>query len=343
MNQVDYIINYFCSNKDKDKDKDKNDINSFISRIKVNSFFFQNELSIFNILETIKNSNDRYYIFETVEMIQYNELNKNQSSLEQSITIQNTSNYLVRYKNVEFLSLEDVLDYYSNNIQCIRFLVNSYKFLLNSIDLLVQYNIIHNNITTSSIGINRNNEPIIFKFDVSMILTPTNLNIDYLSKYFLHYDPSYNYRPLELHAFSYLLHNKLTTFSVFHVEKIIEEVISNNKFICKFGNIKLLYENEGRVYLNKLINKPMNYIITNIFQHKATWDNYRLSILYLQLIINTFDLSEQFIKNIIRILLVNIHSNPNLRYSIQKTQDVLEETCYKTKCNDYKKIKLLKK
>jgi hypothetical protein len=137
MNQVDYIINYFCSNKNKDK----NDINSFISRIKVNSFFFQNELSIFNILETIKNSNDRYYIFETVEMIQYNELNKNQSSLEQSITIQNTSNYLVRYKNVEFLSLEDVLDYYSNNIQCIRFLVNSYKFLLNSIDLLVQSNL----------------------------------------------------------------------------------------------------------------------------------------------------------------------------------------------------------
>lgn len=334
---IDYIIHANDSNKNKN-----NNNNDFLSQIKTNSLFFQNELAVFNVLEIIQNSNDRYYIFETVEMIQYNELNKYQSSLDQSITIQTTSNYLVRYKNVQFLSLEDVFSY-SNNIQSLRFLINSYTFLLHSIDLLLQNNIIHNNITTFTIGINKNNEPILFHFDVSMVLTPANLHIDYLSKYFLHYDPSYYYRPLELHVFSYLLSNNLTTLSIFHIEKIIEEVISNNKFICKFGNnIKLLYEKEGRKYLNNLMNKPLEYITSNIFQYKATWDNYRLSIVYLQLIINTFQVNEKFIQNIIKILLVNIHSNPNLRYSIQKTQDILEKTCYNTNFIDYKKIKLIK-
>jgi hypothetical protein len=90
------------------------------------------------------------------------------------------------------------------------------------------------------------------------------------------------------------------------------------------------------------MNKPLEYITSNIFQYKATWDNYRLSIVYLQLIINTFQLKEKCIQNIIKILLVNTHSNPNLRYSIQKTQDILEETCYNTNVIDYKKIKLLK-
>jgi len=332
------------SNKYKNKNKNNNNnIHDFLSQIKTNSFFFQNELAVFNILETIQNSNERYYIFETVETIQYNELNKYQSSLDQSITIQSTSNYLVRYKNVQFLSLEDVFAYYSNNIRSLRFLINSYTFLLHSVDLLVQNNIIHNNITTSAIGINKNKEPILFHFDVSMVLTPINLHADYLSKYFSCYDPSYYYRPLELHVFSYLVSNNLTSLSIFHIEKIIEEVILNNTFICKFGNnIKLLYEKEGRQYLNNLMNKPLEYITSNIFQYKATWDNYRLSIVYLQLIINTFQLKEKCIQNIIKILLVNIHSNPNLRYSIQKTQDILKKTCYNTNVIDYKKIKLIK-
>ena len=237
-----------------------------------------------------------------------------------------------------------MFNYYSNNIQCIRFLINSYTFLLHSIDLLVQHNIVHNNISTTSIGINNNNEPIIFHFGLSMILTPSNLCIEYLSKYFMSYDSTYYYRPFELHVFSYLLSNNMVTLSVFHIDKIVEETITNNKFIIKFGkNIKTIFEREGKEYLNKMVNKPMEYILSNIFQYNGTWDNFRLSILYLQLITDNFHLSDQFIQNIVKVLLVNIHSNPNKRFTIQKTLDLLENICYNTKCMDYKKIRLLSK
>lgn len=344
MNCIDYIIsnNYVNENENENKYKYKynsNPNNKFLSQIKTNNFFFQNELLIHKIINP---DDKRFYIFQTVEMIDYNEINKNIPSLEYSTTLKHSDNYLTRYKDIQFLSFEDVLSLHSNNIQSLRFLINSYKFLLDSIYFLVQNNIIHNNISTTSIGINDNNEPVIFKFDLSLVLTHSNLNINYLSKYFLSYDPTYYYRPLELHLFSYLLSNKLTSLSMFHTEKIIEEVITNNMFICNFGeNIKSLYEKEGRKFLEMFINKPFDYIVKQIFKYHSTWDNYRLSILYLQLIINTYHLSENFIKKIIKILLVNIHSNPNLRYSIQKTKDILEEVCYNTRCDEYKKIKLI--
>jgi hypothetical protein len=346
MNRIDYIIQESSFSKNKNKTQE------YFYQIKNNSFLFQNELSVYTVLKNIPTTtsisktktktNDMYYIFESVEMIDYNEINKNNFSLEHSITLKATDNYLTMYKKTKFVSFEDIFNYYTNNIQSLRFLINSYNFLLNSIDLLIENNIVHNNISSSSIGINENNEPILFKFDLSMVLIPSNLNINYISKYFLLYEPTYFYRPLELQVLSYILSNNLTTISAFHVEKIIKECISDNIFIGKFGNnIKLLYEEEGRKYISKLINKPIDYIVSNIFQYKATWDNFRVSILYLQLIINTFHLSEPFMNKIMKMLLVNIHTNPGLRFTINKTRNILEEILYNTKCNEFKKIKLL--
>ena len=352
MNSIDYIID--TKNEILNLNLNLNVNKDYISQIIKDSFFFQNELAVYNILEQIPN-NINFYIFETVEQINYNEINKNLSSLEQSVTVQPIGSYLIRYKPIRFLSFEDI--FYTRsakspntniniNIKLVRFLITSYKFLLNSINLLVQYNIIHNNISTSSIGINANNDPILFKFKLS--ITPNanananaNININYLSKFFAIYDPTYFCRPLELHVLSYIISNKLTSLSASLIDKIIEDVISNNIFICKFGEkIKLVYETEGRNYLIKLINKPIEYILSEILQHKSTWDNFQLSILYLQLIINTFDLSQPFMKNIIKILLTNIHSNPNLRYSIVKTQNIVEELCYNTNCEQLKQIQL---
>lgn len=314
--------------------KTKNE-HKYISQIKNKSFFLQNELSAYTALKEC-NCMNRYYIFDTIERMQYNELYKNLPSLEHSVTIQETDMYLVRYKKRIFYSIEDMLDYYTNNIQRIRFFINSYKFLLDSIDFLIQKNIIHNNIHPFTIKINKYGEPVIMKFDLSIT---DKLNIDHFS----YYNPDYYYRPFELHVLSYLQMNKINTLSVFHMEKIIEEVVIKNTIINKFGEkTKILFETESRKYLTKLINKSFDFIVTEIWRHRTTWDNYGLSILYLQLLLNTFCISERFIQNIVKLLLVNIHSNPELRYSIHKTQMVLEEICYNltpVECNKIKYIK----
>ena len=77
----------------------KTEKEEYISQIKKQSFFLQNELAAYTILKDCDYIN-RYYIFDTIEPMQYNELDKNQPSLEYSITVQETDMYLVRYKKI---------------------------------------------------------------------------------------------------------------------------------------------------------------------------------------------------------------------------------------------------
>ena len=330
------ISNFDKKNKPKDRLR-------FFSRIKAYNFFLQNEIAVYNILKTNSNNKLYFYIFETVEQITYNEINDKHLSLEYSTTIKDTDTYVVRYIDKKFFSLEEIFTdcSSSNKTQIVRFLMNSYKKLLKSIDLLLQNNIVHNNISSFSIGIDETKEPFLFKFELSMVLTKSNVNIEYLRKYFFTYKPDYYYWSLELHALSYLISNNLSTFTLIHIDNLLEDIIKNNKIISKFGmNIKNLYESEGKKYLSKFINKPLDHIVPEILKYSTTWDNFRLSIVYLEIIINHFHLSNKFIQNFIKLLLINTHFNPALRHSISKTIDTFEEICYNTDIADFKNIKL---
>ena len=313
----------------------------FISRIKTDTFFLQNEINVYNILKTIKNNNKFFYIFETIEPIHYNEINEKSPALEYSTTIKNTNTYLVSYVDKKFYSIDDIFSIYSNNIQRVRFLMNSYKKLLQCIDILLTNNIVHNNISLSSIGVDESKDCFLFKFDLSIITQKVNVNVEYVSKYFFTYNPTYYYWGLELHALSYLTSNKLSTFTLLHIETLLEDVIKNNKLLSKFGNnIKTSYELEGKKYLCKFINKPLEYIVSEIMQYSATWDNYRLSIVYLEILIKYFDISNKFIQRFIKILLINSHFNPLLRNDILKTMNIFDEMCYNTSINDFKNVKV---
>ena len=325
----------------KNKQIEKIEKKRYTAIIKKDDFFLQNERIIYDILKKEPNNNLYFYIFETLEQINYNEISEHQPALEYSSTIKNTDTYLVRYNDKTFLSFEDIKITCSNKIQFVRFIMNSYTKLLQSIDILLQYNIVHNNISSSSIGFDEIKEPFLFKFEFSMVLTQSNLNIEYLRKYFVTYKPTYYYWPLELHAFTYLLSNNLSTLSSVHTDKIIEEVITRNSFISKFGNnMKTMYEKQGIQYLSKFINKPLIYITNEIVKCYTSWDNYRLSILYLEIIAKHFVLSNKFIQNMIKLLLINVQPNPLLRLPISQTIHTFEEICYHTDVTDFKNIQL---
>ena len=318
-------------------------VDQFISRIKTDTFFLQNEINVYKTLKKIEDTdtNTFFYIFETIEHIHYNEINEKFPTLEYSTTVKHTNTYLVTYVDKKFYSISEVLSNCSNNIQCVRFLMNSYKKLLQCIDILLTNSIVHNNISLSSIGVDENKDCFLFKFDLSMMTKKINVNVAYVSKYFFTYNPTYYYWALEVHALSYLISNKLSTFTLLHIETLLEDVIKNNKLLSKFGNnIKTSYENEGKKYLCKFINKPLEYIVSEIMQCSTTWDNYRLSIVYLEILIKYFDVSNKFIQRFIKILLINTHFNPLLRNDILKTINIFDEMCYNTRITDFKSVKV---
>lgn len=323
MNSFGCILNPgFFKNKNKPKINDK-----YMDIMARRDFFLHNELSIYPLLQDL----NYFYIFETAESITYNTLEENNTSDMSNIL--DESNYvLLRYPFKHIFTLEETLDSLkSTPPHYIQFIMTSYQKLLYSINKLNEQSIVHNNISYKTICIDEKMELLICKFGLSMHLNKANQTIDYINKYLLVYNPEYKYWPTEFHVLSFMLSNKIESISKVNLETIMEDIYSQNKLDFD--------KKEATVYFIKYINKPLSYIINDIFIYKQTWDNYSLSILFLD-ILSESKLCETntFIINFKNLLLSNIRPNPLLRLTIVETLYKFEKLCFETDILIYKEL-----
>jgi hypothetical protein len=303
--------------------KSKNKIKKeYLLQIASVDFFLRNELSVYKLLQNSK----YFYIFETVESITYNQLDENFTN-DLSIPL-NESNYiLLRYPYKRLCSFREILESFIDNksySQYIKFIINSYKKMLYSINNLIENNIIHNNIY-DSICVDENMETFIIQFGVSM--HTSKYTIYYIKQYLPVYNPEYRHWPMEFHLLSYIITNKMESISKFNIKFIVEDVISRIKLDL---HIKEKYIIEGIQYFNKYINKSVSYIVEDIFIYKSTWDNYSLSILFLDILSSWSSISNPFIDDFKQILIYNIHPNPKLRLTLNDTLNQFEKLCFET-------------
>jgi hypothetical protein len=327
------------------KINEERDENKMISRIVVYDFFLENEINIYNQIQTYS----CFYTFEHFEKINYHEFMETQIYLTNSnitkinVTEFDKSKYfLLHYPNKSLYEFKEMLASFENNTHYIWFIIHSYKKLLTAIEILTNMNIIHNNISYKTICFDEHKEPLLFKFDVNMQIIPENINIDYIKKYLVIYNPGYLYWPLEFHMLSYLFVNNMDTLSKIHIDIIIDDVITNNVILKKFDeNTITKYKISGNNFLNKYINKNLKYIVEDVFNYRNTWDNYALSILFLDILLkiqNKIKTKNEFIIYFIKLLVENIHSEPKMRVSIKDTREKIEKICY---CTDIKIFKSL--
>jgi hypothetical protein len=302
------------------------------------NFYILNEINAQRIIQTIPNKEHFFYLFETIEYITYNELKKEDMFLESSNIIHNNTNkVLLTYKDKQIYNLYDYISNHTNLLLKHRLIIDSYSYLLDSIHLLLKNNLVHNNINTNTICIHDLNEckPIIMKFNqsihISLFYNRSTTNIkdfNFIQSYLLEFDSSNNYLPLEFHLLSFIFSNKLNSLSKINITTFINNIYNEENLLFlleKKNNIKIIeyYKKETELYLNNYINCSIEEIINNIFEYYLTWDNYRLSILYLKISIQikSETESETFFPNFIQLLIHNIHPNPMKRFSIEKTKE----------------------
>jgi hypothetical protein len=285
-----------------------------------NSFFLQNEIHAFNILESIFNYENHFYIFDSFEYTTYNEITKK----ERSNTITESNYVLLHYKDKSLYSLYDYILSIENNNHKFRIILDSYLYLLEAILITSENNLVHNNINSNKIFLNDLSiiKPIIMKFDYSMHITSeNNINLlEYVKPYLL------DYMPFELHVLSFLFKNQLDSLSNSNIEDII-----NNIFASIYKNILneqkfSQYKEESYHFLNKYINKSILFISNDIFVYYKTWDNYNLSIYYLEILKNSNANTNLY--PYLNILLQNIHPNPNKRYNIKESITMVENSLF---------------
>ena len=317
----------------------------YVNMTKPNTHFFfskieqecvlHNELAIYQIIANYPSS---FYIFVTAEKITYNNFDMEQYDLSFSRRA-DSEFFLLKYPTRKLYSFKELCTEISNKSHYIRFLINTYTKLLNSIDILIQNNIVHTHIEYNNICIDENDEPLIAQFGLSIHAVPLNINIEYIRKFFTTYNPSYIYWPLEIHILSYILTNKMESISQLHIEQVIQDITSNNHVFIRLGYTEI-YKKEGLLYLRKYINQPLEYIVNDIFRHKHTWDQYSLSVLFLDILLELERqkcTKNEFILSFIELLKCNIRNGAS-RLSLKDNFEKFDRLCYETDIKIFKEL-----
>ena len=221
-------------------------------------------------------------------------------------------------------------------------LIETYTYLLDSIIILLNKNIVHFDIKNANILFNQHTSlPVIIDFGISINLTDViksgKLSFDLIKKIFYVYSPDYYVWCLEIHVINFLINRVLInretqTLTTTDIKEISSEYVRNNKALDIFSeefidNYLLACE----TYLSTYVGMDKQKTIELLFSFNNTWDNYSLSILYLK----TFSLMfpRGFHKNTLilyfsQILLYNIHPDPSKRYSLEKTKHLFNDVFY---------------
>lgn len=304
------------------------------SRIKINtskkkyktvylSFFIKNELTNrYKLLEIVDRKN-RFYLCENYSDLKIAEAETEVDVEIDSINsrIENHNTILLEFDNIQLTYLKDYLKTL-NPRQYICTIIQFYKYLLQTLSLLVHSHIYHNHILFDSIVVNKDGHPLLsnFKFSIDYLRADVDT---YLKHFILDYDPGFVEMPLEMHLVSYLLTNKLHSLSSYNIENVINEFISKNSILKVFGDsVVSSYKAEAIKYYRKYVNQPYEYILTDMLQYASTWDNYALSILFLRILIglhHTINIKNKFIIYFMKLLVHNIHLVPSNRYPVEDT------------------------
>ena len=318
-------------------------------------FFIENELFISNLISQMIHYEKYFYIPLKIEKINFVNIdNENIDDFETEYDINlkyrkkiTSNNILLKHDNIPILNLNNYLSLEKNNSLYEKKyffykITNIYTKLLKSINMLNENYIFFNNLNDENIFINQFNSPILSDFSFSIYFNSSYIK-ENLHKFILEYDPSYIQWPIEIHTIAYIFHHKLNSLSKSNIDKIVTNLINNNYIFENFnGDMKQKYYDNGILFLNKFINKRIDEIISNIILYFKYWDNYALSILYLQIIIKIYksikNKKNKFIIDFMKLLLKNISFNPEQRFSLKNTKLYFNNILNNITKNEYKEV-----
>ena len=229
-----------------------------------------------------------------------------------SIPYVNQENYFNSIVNVD---LNDTRHIFTQHI-------DSYTFLLSSLELLEKKQIVHLDIKDDNIVYNRvTKNPIIIDFGISIDMS--NVNPSNWEKKFYVYAPEYYIWCMEIHFICYLC-NEQDQLTDEDIHSICSECISHCPIFRLFTKeFKSNYLEASIQHYMQYKNMKKEKAIPLLLAHWRTWDNYSLTILNLRVLSYIF--SNDYIENatisyLIELYMQNIHFDGNQRYDIEQTK-----------------------
>jgi hypothetical protein len=308
MNNVDLIENLFFSHK-----KEEITENEERNKIKHYDFSCLNEIQI---SEKIKKNLPNYATYFDI-LTEYSNIKLSSLELEDIVK----KHLLIQYSCEKRVKFYDFLMNLPEPKLFVFHIIDSYSYLIRSLIMLNAKNICFFNLTSENIVFDAVSlKPLLH--DVEYSLYTRHLNEDYLCKIVDKMDEFSN-MPLEIHVIFYLIKNNENTLSYSIISEICDNFVKNMRVLSIFSQI---YRDNFKIScietLKKYINVPKKDIIGNILSFSGTWDNYCLSILFLEIVGNMsrfFSLKDNFITKFSILLSKNINPVPSKREELIET------------------------
>ena len=313
---------------------------------KKSDFFCQNEIYISNRIINIPNYDQCFSPVIKNSYLKIRELHDEDLLQEQYQDQEHNHKQYMLLTYIDYGSNDSFYQYFYNKQnqmvpkKYLLTLIDTYKYLLSSLQILHNQDIVYLNITPKNILFDLNNKPILTNFNKSFHIQ--TLNEERKSNLFSKYDPSNYFLPIEIHVLCFLQQSSSNiSISMMNIETVCNDYIQwglkplnvfSSEFIEHFKTSSILS-------LQSFINKPKDEIITGIIQkYWVTWDKYSLSMMYFSLLTGIFNnknknknkniSQNKFVCGFSELLIQNIHINTRKTITIQKNASLFNEFMY---------------
>ena len=327
MNNVENIEIFFSQEK-----KEENNLKQERNKIKHQNELFLNEIEMSKKIKKIPDYLNYFDVLIDYSNMVFGELNEmsdlNEITGFNEITKLRENNVsldekyaIVNYKSGFYIDFYDFFLNLPTPKLFIFHIIDSFSYLIKSLLILNTNNICFLNLSAENIVFNGISlKPLMHNFECNLYTKHSNVN--YLCQIIDKLDDLSD-KPLDIHVILYLIRNNEKTLSYSVINEICDNYVKNLKVLRFFSqNFKDKFKNDCIETLKKFINKPKTEIINELLTYMSSWDNYCISILFLNIvvsIVHTFSLKEGFMIDFLDLLKKNIHPNFSQRESLQGT------------------------
>lgn len=298
-----------------------NDDKTIATKVQIKNITSDNEIKIGRLIT--KQSGYELFFLPVISVCDINIRRAASKDLSKCKIVKDNKNKYVAM-SMKYLANQDFVDIvrYSDSRMIIQTFIESYKYLLMSIEKLTNINIVHYDLKLENIIFNGSSyNPRIIDFGISFQVDELNKNN--MKQYFYTYAPSYYIWCLDIIIINFLLHETDTELTELDANMIANVYVSSNRALSMCSpEFVDQYLDLCIKQINTYVGRPRDEVIQELLQYSKTWDNYSLSIIYLKLIGILFpnrDVRNTFIVLMSQILLTNIHPVPSRRLTINDT------------------------